>query len=69
MLRRSGLGALEDHVLDEMGDAIDLGHLVARAGANPDAHGDGADVVHFFGKNRKPVGQDGAANIAFVIHW
>ncbi len=69
VLRGARFGALEDHVLDEVGDAVDFGQLVARAGPNPDAHGDGADVVHFFGQNRKPVGQDGAAYIAFVIHW
>ncbi len=61
-------GALEDHVLDKVGDAVDLGQLVARASANPNAHGDGADVIHFFSQNREPVGQDSAAYVAFIIH-
>ena len=58
----------EDHVLDEVGDPIDLGKLMARAGAHPDAHGYGADVLHLFGKNSQAVWQDGTANIAFVTH-
>ncbi len=61
-------GALEDHVLDEVGDAIDFGQLVAGAGIDPDAHGDGADVVHALGEDGEAVGECGALNVAFLIH-
>ena len=37
-------GAFEDHVLDEVGDAVEGEGLIAGAGVDPDAHGDGADV-------------------------
>ena len=65
VLGGSGAGAFEEHVLDEMGDAVGGGLFIARAGFDPDAHGDGAEVLHAFGENGEPVGQDGAAKIAF----
>jgi hypothetical protein len=67
-LGRARFGALEDHVLDEMGDSVYFRQLVPRTGAHPHSHGYGADVVHLFGQNSEPVGQHGAANISFVIH-
>ena len=57
-------GALEDHVLDEVGDAVEVGGLVAGAGVDPDAHGDGADVGHGLGEDEQAVGQAGAADVA-----
>ena len=58
-------GALEEHVLDEVGDAVDRGVFIAGAGFDPDAHGDGAEVLHAFGEDGEPVGEDGTAEIAF----
>ena len=67
-LRGARLGPLEDHVLDEVGDAVQLGHFVARTGAHPHAHGDRADVLHALGEHDEAAGEDGAADVAFVIH-
>ena len=49
---RAALGALEGHMLQQMGDAVDLRRLVARADIGPDAEGDGLDGFH-------PVAGDG----------
>ena len=62
------LGPLEDHVLDEMGDAVQLGDFVARTGAHPDAHGDGADVLHALGEDDETAGEDSTADVAFAGH-
>ena len=43
--------------------------LVARAGVDPDAHGDGADVGDGLGEDEQAVGQDGAADVAGVAGW
>ena len=43
---RPPLGALEEHVLGEVGDAVRLGRLVARAGGEHDEAGDGLRVRH-----------------------
>ncbi len=59
-------GALEDHVLDEVGDAVDGGGLVAGAGVDPDAHGDGAEVGHALGEDEEAVGERGGADVAEV---
>ena len=64
LLGGAGGGALEDHVLDEVGDAVEGGGLVAGAGVDPDAHGDGADVGHGLGEDEQAVGQAGAADVA-----
>ncbi len=61
-------GALEHHVLDEMGDAVVLGLLVARAGLDPDPDGDRADVLHLLGDHSQTVGQDFAPDVAQFIH-
>ena len=47
--------ALEEHVLDEMGDAAALGRFVARAARQPDADADRADLRHPLGENTKAV--------------
>ncbi len=58
------LGAFEDHVLDEMGDAVRLRRLVARTGLKPNADGSRADVLHLLGDHGEAVGQHLTANIA-----
>ena len=66
LLGGAGGGALEDHVLEEVGDAVDGERLVARAGVDPDAHGDGAEVRHLLGEDEEAVGQGGGADVAEV---
>src|SRR6266566_2830397 len=58
------LGALENHVLHEMGQAVLFRHFAARAVAGPDAHGDGAHVRHGLGDNHEAVGQNVLLNVA-----
>jgi len=48
-LGRAGAGAFEEHVLDEVGDAVGFGGLAAGTGLDPNAHGDGAEVFHALG--------------------
>ena len=48
-------GAFEEHVLDEVRDAVLLGRFVARSGADPDADRDGADMRHDFGDDADTV--------------
>ena len=55
---------LEHHVLDKMRNAIYRRVLVTRAGLHPDPHRDRADVVHVFGQDGEPVGQNLALYIA-----
>src|ERR1017187_2619571 len=57
-------GAFEDHVLDEVGDAIQVERLVAGAGGDPDAHGDGTDLGDRLGENEQAVAQASPANAA-----
>jgi len=64
-----GFGSLEYHVLDEMGDAVEFGDFVTRAGAHPDTHGDGADVLHALGEDDETVGEDSTANISIAGHF
>ncbi len=68
-LRGAGFRPFKDHVLDKMRDAIQLRHFVTGAGAHPDAHGDGADVLHAFGEDNESTGKDSTANIAFFSHF
>src|ERR1700734_2931026 len=67
-LRGAGFGPFENHVLDKMGDAVELGDFVTRAGAHPYAHGDGADVLHALGEDDETAGQHGTADISFFGH-
>ena len=60
----AAFGAFEDHVLDEMSDAVFLRNFAAGAVANPDADGDGADVRHRLGNDDEAVGEDVALNVA-----
>src|ERR1035441_6275332 len=57
-------GAFEEHVLDEVGDAIQVERLVAGAGGDPDAHGDGTDLGDRLGENEQAVAQASPANAA-----
>ena len=49
VLRGATFGALEEHVLDEVGDPALLGRLVARPARQPDAEAHRADVGHGLG--------------------
>ncbi len=67
--RRAVLGPFEDHVLDEMGDAVPFGIFVARSGLQPNADGSRADVLHLLGNDGQAVGQFLTTNIAdFLSH-
>jgi hypothetical protein len=69
LLGSAVLGAFEDHVLDKMGDAVDLRRLVAGTGLEPNADGGGADVLHLLGDDGEAVGQHLTPNIAdFFCH-
>ena len=59
VLRRTPLGALEDHVFQEMRDAVQLGALVPSADPHPGPQRDGLHGVHLVGRNRQAVGQAG----------
>ena len=50
-------GPLEDHVLEEVGDAGQLGRLVAAAGLDEEPGGDRMGLVVEFGDDLEPVGQ------------
>jgi len=62
----AALRALEDHVLEEMGDAVLRGVLPARARANPDAHGDRTHMGHRLGQDNQAVRQDVLLDVARV---
>ena len=55
--RVAALGALEQHVLDEVGDAEPRARLVARAAAQPHAERQRVAVGHGLGEEREPRGQ------------
>jgi hypothetical protein len=67
-LRGARLGALEDHVLDKVRDAVELGNLMTGANAHPHPHGDGADMLHALGEDDETAGEDSTADIAFAGH-
>ena len=56
------LGALEGHVLEEVGDAVLRRRLVAGAGGDVGAEGDGLDPRHGLGDDGQAVGQAGHAD-------
>ena len=62
-------GALEQHVLDEMRDAVLLRRFAARAGADPDADRDGAHVRHGFGDHADAVGERGHFDVPHGTDW
>jgi hypothetical protein len=59
--RVAALGALEHHVLDEVGDPEALERLVPRPGAHPHAQGHGLAPGHALGEERDPGRQHGLA--------
>ena len=65
VLGGAGARALEEHVLDKVGDAVGFGGFAAGAGLDPDAHGHGAQVFHALGENDQAVRQYSAAKISF----
>ena len=69
LLGSAVLGAFEDHVLDEMRDAVRLRRLIAGTGLEPNADGSRADVLHLLGDYGEAVGQHLTTNIAdFFYH-
>ena len=54
---RALLGALEDHVLDEMRDPVALGRFAARSRAQPDAHRNRTHVRHLLRDDHEAVRQ------------
>ena len=56
-------GALEQHVLDEVRDAVLLRRFAARAGAHPDAHRNRAHVRHGFRDHAHAVSERGHLDI------
>ena len=68
-LRGAGFGSFEDHVLDEVGDAVKFRHFVTGASAHPDTHSDGADVLHALGEDDEAAGKDSTADVAFAGHF
>src|SRR5580765_1391672 len=66
---RAVLCALEDHVLDEMRNAIPLWIFLARPGLDPYSDRDRADVLHFLADDGQPIGQYFTTNIScFFSH-
>jgi len=49
-------GAFENHVFQEVGKSVFGGNLAAGAIADPDADGDGTNVLHGLGNDNKTVG-------------
>ena len=56
---RAAAGAFEEHVFKKMEDTVEVRSFIARAGTNPDAHGNGTDVWHGFRDDDKAIGQSG----------
>ncbi len=57
-------GALEGHVLEEVGDPVFVLGLVTRSGLDPDTQRDALQMRHGFGDDRQPGGEPGD----FYIH-
>ena len=68
ILGRPRPGALEEHVLDKVGDAVQLRLFVPRSGLDPNADRDGADVLHLLGQHNQTVGQHLAPDVAEFFH-
>jgi len=64
----AALGALERHVFEQMGDAVDGRRLVARADADPDADGGGLDPRHRIGGDGEAAVEAGEANAIGCVH-
>ena len=57
LLGGAARGALKDHMLNEMRDAVQAGGFASRSGAKPDAHRYRACVGHGLGNQHETVGQ------------
>ena len=68
VLGGAGAGALEEHVLHKVGDAVGLRRLAAGAGLDPHAHGHRTQVLHALGQHDQAVRQYGAAKISLSGH-
>src|ERR1017187_1453935 len=64
VFRAARLGALEEHVLDEVGQAILLLRLTPRSGVDPEPDRYRTDVGHPFGDDTETVGKNGRFDIA-----
>src|SRR5208337_2174034 len=60
------VGAFEDHVLQEMGQAVLGRDFAAGAVADPDADGDRANVLHGLGNDGEAVGKSVPLDVANV---
>jgi len=67
VLGGAALGAFKDHMLDEVSDAVLIGSFAARAGADPNADRDGADVRHGLGNDDETVGENALLNVARLV--
>src|SRR6266852_1043565 len=61
---RAALGALKNHVLHEVGEAVLFGNFAAGAIADPHADGNGTHVGHGLRDNHEAVGQNVLLNVA-----
>jgi len=68
VLGAAGLRALEQEVLDEVGDAVLLRRLVARAAFHPYPQGDRAQVAHRLGDQDQTVREDLLADLVHGAH-
>jgi hypothetical protein len=59
----AALGTFENHVLDEMGEAVFLGNFAAGTIADPNADGDGAHVGHGLRDDDEAVGENLFLNV------
>ena len=58
-------GPLEEHVLDEVGDAVLFRRFAAGTGAHPDSYRNGTHMVHCLSDDFDAVRQGGHLNVAF----
>src|SRR5580693_7700852 len=68
VLGRAMLGAFENHVLDEMGDAIPLCVFVARSALDPNTDRGRTNMLHLFGNHGQPVGQQFPLDVTHFFH-
>ena len=58
ILRRTSRGALEEHVLDKMRDAVSLWLLVPGASLDPDSNRGRTNLLHLLSQNDEAIGQN-----------
>src|ERR1035441_7440031 len=64
VFRATRLRALEEHVLNEVGQAILLLRLTSRSGVDPEPNRHGSDMRHPFCNDTETVGKNGRFDIA-----